>query len=108
MSQIIAGVRGADSGFDQQKLDVGDSETAFPAPSTGYAAYDEIHVQSLSSNADPIFIGKTGVTSDGANGGIEVLPGTIVPLPFKNHSVLKAIAANTGNDLLITYLKREK
>lgn len=78
-------------------------DIAFPTPAYGDDVQkpEGIFVQALSSNANRIFIGKSGVTVGGA--GIELNPGSVVMLETRDYTEWFARAQTNGDKLNITY-----
>lgn len=86
-------------------LTVGTSPVSFTAlPSSSSVKNPEkIVIQAASTNTTAILIGPTGITSDYANGGVELVPGSST-VPYMNlDESLVAVALSSGQKLLISY-----
>jgi hypothetical protein len=101
----MLGTLGAFEKFDQYTRSSGSVESAFPTiPKTAIVQRPErIFVQADVSNTNNIYIGKTGVQTDGSTGAFVLVPGSNSMLPFSAY--LDLVHKTTGTQILyITYL----
>jgi hypothetical protein len=102
---LVTSVDANYSAYQSEGLPVANTETDLPVPNrTSIKKPEQIFVQALSSNSEPIFIGQSGVTADGLNGGYELQAGASMYLPAHMQSRWKAICATGGMVLLVTYV----
>lgn len=93
--------------FDPQTVtSTSASQTVFPTPTATVVKKPEaIFVQAFSQNSGRIFIGKTGVATDGTTGGWELAAGANMTLPVNDYASLFHKATAAGQILFITYLE---
>lgn len=101
----MLGSLGGFDNFDQYVQSSTSTELAFPAiPVTAVVKNPErIFVQAHPDNTANIFIGKTGVLTNGSVGALVLAPGSDCMLPFNEDKILFHISTGTQK-LFITYL----
>ena len=95
--------------FNSYRVLAGVTESSFPVPSKMDSVQKPvvIFIQTPTTNADDIWVGQTGVQSDGSAGGFLIEPGKNAYIPVNFFPELKYISATAGQVMLITYLDNQ-
>lgn len=81
------------------------AQSQLPAPDTTVVPKAErVMLQAYSQNTGTIFIGKTGVATDGTTGAFELPPGSVMWILGKDYATWYAKATVIGQLLFVTFM----
>jgi hypothetical protein len=90
---------------DLQVMSVGVAEAVLPSPTVSIVPKTErVMLQARADNISPIYIGKTGVLSDGTTGAFELPPGAVMWLLGKDIASYFAISPSAAQLLYVTHM----